>query len=319
MAIIKRKRGIIFSIVAILLVGVLIASMSIVAKTTYKQKSFIASSRVNSMNDFIFSIHQDAERNLMISGYRAIISLQKDIAEKGDFVSNFSNAFQELIVNGSINNTPQDLMGNASINDWASRINIEAEKLNIEVIISPLSITTYQTTPWTITIELNANINMTDFNNLASWNYNKTFKKNIDIISFEDPLYTVKSNNKVTNIVNKANNTDFVNATNNDTSVLYLHLNNSNYISSTAAPSFIMRFEGNLSSSEYGIESLVNLAEFSRQNIETYDKSVIDYEYFNNSYSGVDKCGFPNMPSWFRIDTNKVGNYNLTGLGGSCA
>ena len=80
-----------------------------------------------------------------------------------------------------------------------------------------------------------------------------------------------------------------------------------------------MRFEGNLSNSTYGIESLVNIIDFSRQSIETYDKSVIDYEYFNETYDkSDDKCDFEDMPSWFRIDENRLESYNLTGLGDNC-
>ncbi len=285
MAVIQKmnKKSMIFTVFAILLVAVLIANVSLLSRTDYMQKSFVTSSRVTTMNDFILSVHQDAQRNLMISGYRAIITLQRYIAVNGVFVTNFSDVFQELVVNGSINGVKEDIMENASINDWAFRMNNEAEKLNINVYITPRNVRVYHKTPWKITIELNATMNITDFNNLACWKYDKVFQKEVDIISFEDPIYTVRSYNKVTNIISRANNTNFVNKTNNDTSVLYLALNNSYYIESSNAPDFISRFSGNFSASQYGITSLVDLLDFSRQNIELLDRSVIDYQYFNTS------------------------------------
>jgi hypothetical protein len=312
----KQKKGMIFTIVAILLVGVLIAGSVIVAKTTYKQKSSVAQSRVNTMNDFILSMQEDAKRNLMISSYRALISLQANISKS--FPNNFSSVFQELMLNGTINGQTQEFMANATINDWVSRINYEANKLNIEIKIIPLSVRAYHISPWAIETELNATVNITDFNNLAFWYYNKSFTKSMDIVGFEDPLYTVKSRTYVPNIITRANSTNFVNLSNNDTSVLYTHLNNSYYIASEYAPSFLMRFEGNLSASPYGIESLINKVEFSSQGLPTYNRSIIDYEYFNDSYSKTDKCGFPAMPSWFRIDEAKLGTYNLTGKGSAC-
>lgn len=313
------KKGMIFTIVAILLVGVLIASSVILAKTTYKEKSFIAITRVNSMNDFILSLHQDATRNLMISGYRAVISLQRYVAINGTFISGFDSKFMELVVNGTINGEVQDLMANATVTDWAERINIEANKLNININVTPKSVQVYHTSPWIIMIEFNATINVSDFNSLASWNYNKTFRKPIVVLNFEDPLYTVKSYNKVTNLIIAANNLSFVDPITNDTTVLYTHLNNSYYIESNYSPSFLMRFEGNLSASPYGIESLVNIVDFSRQSIPIFDKSVIDYEYFDDSYDeSDDKCNFEGMPSWFRIDANRRESYNLSGKGEDC-
>ncbi len=313
-----EKKGVIFTIVAILLVGILIGSAALMSREMYNQKSYIALSRVSSMNDFISSVEQDAGRSLMIAGYRSIISIQKKVSNNATFIANFSDVFEEIMLNGTIDGQAQDLMANASVNDWVKRINEEANKVNINLVIIPISVKTYQKDPWTITIQFNATINVTDFNNLAYWHYNKSFEKDIDIVSFEDPLYTVNSNNKVTNIIMRDNNSDFVDRATNDTANLYNHMNNSFYIASPNAPSFLQRFEGNLSPSPYGIESLVNLVDFSKQSVPTFGRSVIDYEYFNMNYNGTDRCNMPGMPSWFRIDQDRLSSYNLTGLGGSC-
>lgn len=272
------------------------------------------------MNDFIGSVEEDIPRSMLISGYRALISMQKHLADNGTFVD-VSEVFEELFLNGTIDGVNQSLMANASINEWAVRINDEAAYLNINVNLTPRNVYLYHKDPWSITIQFNTTLHITDFNSLASWYFNETYEKEISILTFEDPLYTIKSSDKVTNTILRANDTDFVDDATNDTTVLYNHLNNSYYIASTDGPSFLMRFEGNLSNSNYGIESLVNREDFSKQSIPTYDKSVVDWQYFNDSYDeSSDYCNYDDdgMPSWFRIGPGKVNDYELTGLGSVC-
>lgn len=313
-----NKKGIFFTIIAILLVSVMVSSTFFLTKSNYNKRSFVANSRVSSMNDFISSIEQDMERSMLISGYRSIISLQKHVAANATFISNFDSTFSEVFINGTVNGISEDLMIDSSINDWIDRINTESLKVNIIFNFYPTSVMVYHDTPWSVVVELNGYMNISDTNNLASWYFNKTFKKGFDIISFEDPLYTVKSSDKVTNIIVKANYSTFINPLNNDTSVLAYHVNNSIYIASINAPSFLMRFVGNLSPSPFGIESFVDLQDFSNQDIDLKDKSIIDYEYFNDDYNGTDKCNFVNMTSWFRIDNTRLIDYNLTGFGVDC-
>ena len=312
------KKGMIFTIIAVLLVSVMISSTFFFTKDSYLKKSFVASSRISSMNDFILSVEQDMDRSMMISGYRTFISLQKQIASNGSFLSDMDLAFSEVFINGTLNGVSQDLMVNASINDWVLRINEESQKVNIIIYFTPNRISVYHDSPWSVVVEIDGTLNVSDTTGLANWYFNKTFKRNFEIVSFEDPLYTVKSLDKVTNIIIKANSSDFVDELTNDTSEFYSHINSSRYVASEYAPSFLMRFEGNISASEFGIESLVDLQEFSNQNMQIYERSIIDYQYFNENYNGSDKCNFPDTPSWVRIDENRVDDYEVTGLGVDC-
>lgn len=310
----KYKKGMIFTVIAVLLVGVLIASSFLVTKATYNKKSFVAMSRVSSMNDFILSVEDDVSRTLIISGYPSLISINKyTLTLNGSFVNNFDVIFNEVMINGTINGEAQNLMENATLNDWADRINNEAKKININIIFEPRSVRIYHVSPWQTEIELNATLNITDVNGLASWYYTKTFKKTIDITSFEDPLYIIKGN---PNMIIMEVNTSFVNRTNNDTKFLQLHLNNSYYVASNYSPSYLMRFKGNFSPSPFGIESFVNC---NNTLIQNKDKSVLDYEYFNDDYvNSNDRCNITGMPSCFRIDKNRLNDYNLSGLGVDC-
>lgn len=318
---IRGKKAMMFTLISALLVAVIIYQYTIVTTSSHGQKNFVTASRINSMNDFIESVEQDMVRSLMIASYRAIISMQQYIANNGVFISDIQTDFSELIINGTINSSMVELMANSSINDWAIRINEEAAKINININFIPIGVVVKHTDPWNIIVILNMTFNVTDDNNLASWHFNDSVQKEISILNFEDPLYTINSQDKVTNIIIRANNSNFVNTINNDTAVLYNHLNNSFYAESSYAPSFLMRFSGNLSNSTFGIESFVNRQEFYVQGIGINDSSLIDYQYFNSTYDNSDDyCNFEayGMPSWFRIHKDRRDDYNLSGMGSPC-
>ncbi|MFH1400079.1 MAG: hypothetical protein ABIH41_01040 [Nanoarchaeota archaeon] len=108
--------------------------------------------------------------------------------------------------------------------------------------------------------------------------------------------------------VHQTNITTFVNDTGdkNDTSGLQYHLNSSLYIPSRSAPSFIQRFEGDLTPSPAGIESLVNLQVLADQGVPIdNNRSVVDYLYFGlndtANYCDIQNMEFP-PEYWFILD-----------------
>ena len=120
----------------------------------------------------------------------------------------------------------------------------------------------------------------------------------LKITSFEDPLYTVETYGRVISIIQEANITDFV--VNGNTSNLTNHIDNSYYIPSTSAPSFLMRLKGNISNSTNGIESLVNLKKLESVGITPEVKSCVDYIYFSSD--DPTNWQINNTFNWFRLD-----------------
>ncbi|MFQ5475363.1 MAG: hypothetical protein ACE5DM_06030, partial [Candidatus Nanoarchaeia archaeon] len=89
-----------------------------------------------------------------------------------------------------------------------------------------------------------------------------------------------------------------------DVTNLEIHLNSTYYAESDAAPSFMMRFEGDLNSSEYGIESLVD-----KQEVGTYfpcPAGTTNTDYLYWQCSSVNTWGVTGMPSWFYLDNQTV-------------
>ncbi len=147
-----------------------------------------------------------------------------------------------------------------------------------------------------------------DKGDLALWNRTAVMHTYIPIENFEDPLYIVETRGLVTNQINKTPYSVFVQGGN--YSNLFSHVQNSYYINSTLAPSFLDRLKGDIDNENpNGIESLVYLPKLSLQGIPGKRKSCVDYIYFstnNPSYSA-----FPAVYSDFRIDNEHKSVYGL--------
>ena len=98
----------------------------------------------------------------------------------------------------------------------------------------------------------------------------------------------------------------FANGT--DVTNLFKHAENSFYINSTTAPSFLNRLEGKFTPDPNGIESLVYLPNLPLSK----DKSCVDYIYFSSNDPTTGHI--QGMPSWFKLDDDHIVSYNLTGL-----
>ena len=97
-----------------------------------------------------------------------------------------------------------------------------------------------------------------------------------------------------------------------DVSNLQKHVDNSLYINSSLAPSFLDRLQGKLSANANGIESLVNLQKLSNQGLSISSKSVVDYIYFSsNNPSSYNING---MYNWFRLDNDHLDIYKVRNL-----
>ncbi len=309
-----NNKGVFFTFIALFVIILVVAVVTTKDTYRYRERSSAIYSRVKTMNNFIQDFDEDLERELFIGGYRALISMNAYVRQIQGYVTDLDETFTEILVNGTADNgnitmslMRQETQG-ADINSWVARVNEEADELNIITSVKVHEVSIQHITPWTVEVRLNATINISDVKGLASWVFDKEYKQEFSIIGFEDPLYTVETSDKVTNLVNITPNMTFI-GPNNDTTILEGHLLNSYYINHTDAPSFLMRFTGNLSSSPFGIESMVNVEELFEQGLLKKNRSVIDYLYFGEQTTtgiGKDYCDFTDLDTdvreLFRIE-----------------
>lgn len=302
-----NKKAMFFTLAAIVILLIFMLSYSIY--TIVEDRTPI-NKRIDSMNNFVFSLEKDISRQGYISGYRAILSLESYITTNGTFIANSGESIKETLLNGSINGMAVNLMENYRLRDWNSRIQSFGDKMNLIINYSLKNITVTQDDPWNVRIDMEIELFIKDKGNLASWNKTEIISSRVEITNFEDPLYIVNTNGLVANKIIKTIYLPFVQGTN--VSNLLSHAENSYYINSTTGPSFLDRLEGKTSSNPDGIESLVYLPSLSSQGISVKDKSVVDYLYFSND--NPDSHNIQGMPSWFKLDDSHLEIYNVTGL-----
>lgn len=303
----NNKKGMFFTIITIALLSLFLLSYTFYS--FYGERKSV-DKRIETMNNFIFSLESDMSRQVYISGYRAILSIENYITTQGDFVDNSESALEELLLNGSINGEEMGLMEDFKLGDWSSRVSEMGEKVNVAVNYTLKSVEVYQKDPWFVDINMTIDLFIVDKNNVASWNRTQNIISKIEITEFEDPLYLINSNGRVTNKINQTIYTFFVSGS--DVSNLLDHNEKGYYIPSSNAPSFLDRLEGKTSANENGIESLVYLPSLSEQGVSIKEKSIVDYIYFSDSDPSSHRI--QGTPYWFRIDEEHLDDYGVEGL-----
>jgi hypothetical protein len=299
MEMMRSKKAVFFTISAIILVSVMYMGINAYKTDRLRQRSFVLEERIKSVDYFIGDIEKDIERGSYIASFRALLAIQQRITAKGEFIPDLDAAFTELVINGTIDGESMSVMNDTELNKWIDKIKYEAGKSAIDLDYIIRDVELVHKDPWIVETRLSVTLNISDDRGTARWIRNQTINSTLNIILFEDPLYTVNTSGRVINIIEKSNITDFVDG--NDTTNLSYHAENSLYRESNSSPSYLMRLEGNLASSDYGIESIVNLRTLQTAEVEIdTTKSCIDYIYFsaNNPQSWL----INNTFNWLRLD-----------------
>ncbi|RMD67489.1 hypothetical protein D6817_01445 [Candidatus Pacearchaeota archaeon] len=306
--VLKNKKGFLLTTLTLFIIFLFVLTYAILLS---KRDVRSEQERVKSLNEFVFAMKQDLPRQLNIFTFRTLFLLEKRIIDTGSYVDNMTLRFEEAFFNGTLYDEPQSILIGASYNDIVQSLQERGELVGLNITLSNPRVRLFQPNPWNVEFELTAQMFIEDQGGLARWNSSVTSSGKVAIEKFDDPIYLVNTNSLIAHKFVKTPYEVFV--SNGDASNLSDHLQNSYYVESSSAPSFLDRFEGKLSNpSTLGIESLVNLEELSAQGIGVTEKSVVDYIYFssnNPSFCAVQESG---LPSWFRIDTAHTSKYQVT-------
>jgi len=301
-----NKKAFIFTSIVLIVLTLFFLSFTLrspdAEKTTKK--------RVETLDSLSKSLKKDMERNIYIAGYRTIFILEKKIVQTGTPISSVELAAEELFLNGTLNNNPEELMQGITFSEITSSLNLLAQKQNAQLQLQSPVFTISQSDPWHLNISLSISFNLSDNAKNAFWYTQETISSYIDIEHFEDPLYVIKTQGKITNNITRTPYTAFV--SDNNISNLNDHIINSYYLASSDAPSFIDRLEGKTTPNPNGIESLVNLQKFSQQEASVLDKAIIDHIYFSSSNPTAHQI--QSLPSWAKVDDAHLSTYQVEGL-----
>ncbi len=316
----KSRKGIFFTFAAIVLSIIIILSFSTYNAYRTKDEIGLVETRVATMNTFVKDMQEDMENAIFIAGFRGILSLEDYMMNYDRFMGqedspNLAAGFKSLFLNGTIKTgiktETMKLMENNSFANWTKRMEIQASKTGILLGFTVNDVTISHSEPWKVDVSVDLRIKANDTKGTALWAIDKVLTKKINISAFVDPLYLVNNNGLVNNTM--AVTTVDPSASSSD---LNTHLINSYYIQHSDAPSYLMRFENNLGSSSYGIESLVNSQERIDAGLSALSRSAVDYIYFGTQVTTNCEVKTPSY-SWFKLDDSHLSFYNAQCKGGS--
>ncbi len=295
-----ERHGIFYSLTAVLLIT---AILFLATLTRQPQSSLsMAPDEIQRATSIMHTLERDAQRAHEIISTRAFLSILAHITNTTQPVENVTAAYREAYVNGTVNGTPAALMQDTTLPDWLARMNTTLAAQHATLTASMQNLTLSQDDPWHVTL----NATLTYTLRLAHVTYTRTLPltTRVSIIGLEDPFYTIHSRGRIPNLIIPAETRDIH-------QLINASYNNSLYIPSPLAPSFLQRLEDNTSPSRMGIESIANGELFILNGFPQYDgRSSIDYEYFTNPTVGA--CA-NNTPAWFRINPTHTSLYeNLT-------
>ncbi len=310
------RKGFAYIVSASLILLVVLFTFLAVQRPMHTERQEAYESRIRTMNDFVESVNKDLERVSFISAFRTLMALEDDIGNRGEFIEDIDESFRETFMYGTIQGAEVPLMNDTSVEEYEERINLIAGTMGIKIDLNVTRIELYHTDPWNVEVNITTIVNISDMHGEVYWEYEEKTNARLPIRNLRDPLYAVHTLNRLPNTVRELNATYLV-SPENDTSNLQEHINQSYYLASPYAPSFLMRFEGNNSASPYGIESIVNIHELSAQDLTVYpDRAKIDYVYFNNIDESPYICNVESisLESYFVIPSNRQTLYEVSGL-----
>jgi len=317
----RRMKGVLFSFIIVVVALALVSIIAIQKEliSFYGEKLAIET-RVSSMNNLYESIIDDAGKALEIISKRAASVADSFVITTGKVLPQANASLLELIVNGTLNSTPEVLMEDATITVWKNKME-EIGDLNgfdTNVSFSTIEVKPYDS--WNLLIRAEISVNLTDQQGVASLKRNDTVSQLVSIEGLEDPLVPLYTYGRVHPDLIRSpywNNFTQFNGTHWDIENLKKDIENSYYHPSVKGASFLDRLEGKLevqpkyqaqASGPIGLESFVDKGAISAEGIAVeIEKTNIDHLYFStSSYPGRKVTGLETTS--FRIDEELCGS-----------
>lgn len=309
-----NKKGFTYLIAVSFLIATLIVVYLSASNYGFQDQEELYKNRILAMNSFIEDFNQDVHRASYISAFRTLLSLEDYVAIQGVFFNDTETQFKETFYYGQINGSEAELMNGSSFEDYLQKVNAVATKIGLHSQVNVTNINLFHSEPWSIDVVVTAIVNISDNHHIASWYYEKNYTTNIPIYDLRDPLYSTFTFNRIPNTIRTLDEPYLVNGT--DTTNLQSHINGSYYLATPLAPSFLQRFENNITPNIYGIESIVNVGLISAQDVGVCEDCVkVDWMYFNDiSYDEI--CDIQNIDpiTYFVITESRNTTYEVDNL-----
>ncbi len=316
-----NKKGIFFTITAILLSAVILVAFLPTPSSNLQSDELYVTTQIATGNDLVSQITNEyAPAAMRVSGHHALRTISEIEKLRGVTFSqaDFEDAFAELMMNGTLTcpgGAPQttaeacicSLGGSCDPNTAFMRdkslttllylyaaatersANIETNFTFLTEDIERLTLfQNNETGPFSVGV--NATINYTIITAAATWSGDAYITELIPIRGIEDPLYSVQSQALLGTLVTRPiSQSAFLRW---NITQIYLAIENKTYVHNPNASSFLQRFYGEDQASPCcGIESFINPQELDPRGTTRENKPYLDWCVLGQS----DRC--PVTPS----------------------
>ena len=308
---IKGKKGFLFTTLAVLVVLAIVIFSS--AQDRLYSRTLAQTGRIHTMDSYLSNLEDDLPRAAYIAAFRSLIGMEEHISTNGTYITDFDAVFTSMFVNGTINGTFYGIMNDSTFTNFSQRFATITSQQGMRATLTVIAVNASQSNPWYIDLRATIRVELQDMAGTASFNNTLAIFTSVPVTDIKDPIYSVGTQGRSPHVIKQSSVSAPYILANNDTSALQVLVNQTFYIESAQAPSFIQRFTGNFSASPYGIQSLVNIEELEAQDIAIDTcKSVVVYLYFSNTSDTT--YSIVNMdPSSFWLDDPHLADYDALG------
>ncbi len=279
---ITNKRGVLFTLLTIIIVSLFALSYSFLSNTNSREST---QKRIETLNSYVYTVEEDISRNLFVAGFRTTYITLEEIRQNPNIInSNFTSVFNESFFEGTYNGNSKSLMQGATFKDIIKDLENSSSRINANVTIENASVYVNQVDPWNLRFNMKFRLKVWDLNGFVSWDKETIASSIVPTKYFDDPMYISKTKGNYNVKVKETIYNNLSNVNN-----FSWHLDGEYYINHSDAPSFLNRLEGKFIADPNGVESFIDLDKLALiyqtigGNIE--NRSNIDYMYFSENNS----------------------------------
>ncbi|MFA6072670.1 MAG: hypothetical protein WC758_00980 [Candidatus Woesearchaeota archaeon] len=276
------KKGIMFTILAVLMCAVIISSFFMVYDLPLDQNVDNTKIRVSGMNQYVDQTEIYIGDITYVSGLKTLEFMNDIMIGNNSFLVNFTEEYISCMTVGSIDvpwsgsvvTCPQDAYLYSKINEFESFSN-NRMGINSDITVNRLELT--QNSPWDLLLIINYTLKIND--SYAYWNETRVVEKHMSIIGLKDPTYYIVKNTSplyAARFDMRINSSTSTASWTEKPSTANQVVVSKRYFEWSLAPSFLNRLNNKTTSSEYGIVSIVSFNNTALMS----GRSSIDYEFW---------------------------------------
>ncbi len=213
-----KRGGYLYTVSIIMLMIPLV--FLVVFYTTMSQsplKDTAARVRCDELYFIVQDIDHDLERAMLIFGRRAAVYAINDVVSNNRTLGNYTfhnctdfifdgngseAAIAELVLCGTLYGENVTYMTNHTLPVWISRIDEDAEEMGYQMQISVINFSVVPHDAWNFALILTAKLEISDRGGVCYYSGNPFIVTSLaSIIGLEDPLYPVRTNNRVSKYI----------------------------------------------------------------------------------------------------------------------